>query len=540
MSNSNNEYKSSYQDINECISRGSCSISPTISSLQEVAMLFLRQLAHYILQLEKLGGNNETIKFEIINILASLVSVNEFSEKQLYSIILKEYYLLNDTQNTYQSICKKENIPVNDIKKFQNFKENTSLSQAITLGEKIFLEKYKKLTLEEKNYRVILQIIIKSLSLNLAKLADFNAFDENIYHDILETLDMFNHKKISIKNIRNQITKLAEYNTNLQIKISELLLKSFDGIFDVKVSHSTKSGKAILVSGNNFFDLLNILEQTKDKGIDIYTHSNLLITHALKKFHNYKHLIGHYGDLTENCILDFATFPGAILLTKNSKNNTEYLYRGRLFSNDFIVPNGVIKIENDDYSELINSALNAKGFSKGKIKEDTPLGYNEKIINEKFIEIIKKLKENTISKLYIIGIDAQKQLEKEYFEELFTHLKKDEYVISFSYKSTKENVLTIPIGNYIPLATYLIHKLFQEFPISNDKIVFYFTTCDVMTIANIINLKEHKAQNVYLTKCPATLINPAVSKTLSKEYKIKEITDITSDLSNIRKKEDTQ
>ena len=540
MAYSNNEFQHTYSQGDECTSRGACSLSPTIASLQEVAILFLRQIAHYILQLERIGGSNNTIKYEVINILASLASVNEFSEKQLYSIILKEYYLLTDSQTTYKKICKKTNIEANDIKKFQKFKDNTSLSEAITIGEKIFLEKYKKLTPEEKNFRIILQIIIKSLSINLTKLTDFNQFDDNIYHQILETLDLFNHNKVSIKQIKEHINKLTQENLQLQIKISKLLLESFEGISKTTVSHSTRQGKAILVSGNNFFDLLNILEATKDKNIDIYTHSNLLITHALKKFKNYKNLIGHYGDLTENCILDFATFPGAILLTKNAKNNTQYLYRGRLFSNDYIVPNGVIKIENDDYIPLINSALEAKGFSKGKIKNDTDLGYNEDYINQQFDNIINKLENNTITKLYIIGIDAQKQIEQEYFEELFANLKQNEFAISFSYKSNKDNVLTIPIGNYIPLATYLLNNLFSKYKIESNKIVFFLTTCDVITISNLITLKNHQAKNIYITRCPATLLNPSAFKTLSNEYNIKVITDITSDLSNIRKKEDTQ
>ena len=74
--------------------------------------------------------------------------------------------------------------------------------------------------------------------------------------------------------------------------------------------------------------MYNFIGFRKDLNIDVYTHSNLLIAHAFAKFNSYPNLRAHYGDTTENCILDFSTFPGAILLTKNSRNTTEYLYRG--------------------------------------------------------------------------------------------------------------------------------------------------------------------------------------------------------------------
>ena len=285
MQNSNREYKRNYLDTNECTSRGACSVSPSIASMEEVAILFLQQLAYYILKLENFGASNNKIRFEIITTLASLISLNEFSEKQLHTIIVNEYFMLEEVKKTYNQLCKEKNIVPQDIKRISKFNASTTVAQTIALGEKLFLEKYNKISTEQKNLIEILMIIIKSVSLNLIKLNDFNEFDSEIYHEILKTLDIFNDKKLQNKQVMENISKLAMLDYKLQLKISELLLKTFDGISKVEVSHSTTKGKAILVSGNNFFDLLKILEETKDKDIDIYTHSNLLITHALNKFH---------------------------------------------------------------------------------------------------------------------------------------------------------------------------------------------------------------------------------------------------------------
>lgn len=536
----NNEYNHNYIDVNECTSRGACSISPTIASLEELSIIFLQHLAYYILKLNELGASNNEIQYEIIKVLASLVTVNEFSENQLFSIIQNEYFMLNNTKATYKKLCKEKNIHSKDLKNIEEFNSTTTLPKAIALGEKIFLQKYYKKTTEQKNLTEILYIVVKSVSINLIKLSDFENIDSNIYHEILITLNLLNNKKVTTTEILSRIKELSRYDKELQIRISDSLEKFFGKIAKTEVSHSTRKGKAILVSGNNFFDLMKILNETKDKDIDIYTHSNLLITHALQKFHEFPHLKGHYGDTTENCILDFATFPGSILLTKNARTNNEYLYRGRLFSSDYIVPNGVIKIENDDYTPVIETTLKAKGFSKGKTKDNTIIGYNEDEILEQFSQIIEKINSNSLNRLYIIGLDAHTELQKEYFNELFSKLQDNEFAISFGYESKKENVLTINIGNYVPLATNILKKLFAKYSITSDKLVFFFTTCDVMTISSIVMLSSLGAKKIYMAQCPPTLVNPSVYETFNKTFNINTTTTVKEDLQKIRNEKSTQ
>jgi len=532
-----NEYnKNTYIDTNECTSRGVCSVAPNIAALQELILFFLKQAAYYILNLEKFGASNDKIKLDIINDIASLVSINEFSENHLYSIVIKDYYLLENAKKTYAKLCSDRGLPTNLLKESIKFAPSMPISKAIALGEKVFLGKYNKLASSQKNLISILLTLVKSNSINLIKLNDFEHFDNNTYHEILETLNLFNYSKFQTQKLKNQITKLAQNDNKLQLLISKTLLEHFGDIEEVEVSHSTRKGKAILVSGNNFFDLMNILEKTQDKDIDVYTHSNLLITHALCKFRQYEHLRGHYGDTTESCILDFATFPGAILLTKNSRNNSDYLYRGRLFSNDYIVNQGVIKIEDNDFSPVIESALSAKGFAKGKSKENTCLGYNASDVDEKLQSIVQKLETGEISRLFIIGMNAYSEVQKEYFREFFARLDKHEFALSFGYESKRKNVLTINLGNYTPLATNILHKLFDKYPITSERVTFFFTECDVMTISGIVMLKSAGAKNIFMAECPPTLINPSVFDTFKKEYEITETTSADADIIKIREK----
>lgn len=129
-------------------------------------------------------------------------------------------------------------------------------------------------------------------------------------------------------------------------------------------------------------------------------------------------------------------------------------------------------MQDDDYTELINAALNAKGFSKGKTKPSTTVGFNEKEIDDALNNLIVKLATNRIKHLYIIGLNYYSEIQNEYFREFFANLKQDEFALSFSYKSKKDNVLTIDVGNYSPLIINILKKLFDKYPIDSKKFRF--------------------------------------------------------------------
>ncbi len=526
-----------YLDTNECTSRGACSVSPNIFLLQELVMFFLQQIAYYVMKLESLGANNKSIKYDIINDISALVSINEFNEEQLYSMVMKEYFLLENTREAYKKLSIKKSMPSVMLKKSVNIDNSTKISKAIAVGEKLFLSRYKKLSTRQKNLIDILEIVIKSCASNLINLNDIDYFDDEIYHEILSALNFLNQTKMQDRELSDYISNLAKADYKLQLQISGSLINKFGQIDNTEVSYSTRKGKAILVSGNNFENLYEILKETEGKSIDIYTHANLLIAHALKKFKDFENLIGHYGDKTENSILDFSTFPGSILLTKTSKKNSEYLYRGRLYSCDYVVPKGVIKIENEDYSQLIEASLNSKGFARGKSKPSSNIGFNEDKITAKFREIAHDLKVKKFERLYIIGINPYSEVQRMYFKTMLGRLNENEYAINFSDVFTdKENILSINIGNFSPLVISLLSKFFADYPVSSDNIYFFFPTCDVLTISNIITLNSERAKNIYMADCSPTLLNPSIFTTFRKLYNVKLTNDVYQDLSSIRQK----
>jgi len=520
------------RDVNECTSRGICSTSPILSALQELIMLFIEHSSYYILKLKALGVCNVPLLQSVTEDIASLISINEFTDKQLYEIVLKDYSILMSLKNMYSNISLKSGKKAVLLDLPINFDKKTTLTKSISLGEKVFLLKYNRNSHEVRNIVEILISEVKCLSYNILKLNEYSIFDINGIYLVLKSLNMLNNSGLNYDKLSSQITKLAKYDYKVKVEIADMMFKTFGEISAKTVSLSTRSGNAILVSGNNFFDLKEILELTKDKNIDVYTHSNLLVAHSLESFQKYKNLVGHFG-LTENNIVDFASFPGSILLAGTHKNSSDYLYRGRIFSRDYIIHSGITPIINDDYSPLISSSLSAKGFKKNNQRGEILLGFDKEVIFPKLRELSKKLKSGEISHLYIIGINSYSEIQKNYFNQFFGLLNDDEFVITFSHTSTRKNILNINVANFIPLVTYILSEFIKNYTL-DEKITFILTTCDVMTISSLVMLKAMEAQSIYMCPCPPYIMNPSVFELLKDKFGVKETSSPKQDIARIR------
>ena len=521
-------------EYDECTAKGSCSIPPSISALQEVIVICLRQLAYYVLKLKDFGQDCSVEEQVIIQALSTVISSTDYNDEQLLSIVSKVYYHLVTSRQRYTNLCSERGVECKDLKSALNITPQMNLSQIMTLGEKAFLTKYKKVPRLQKNMSDILLAVIKSVALNSAKLSDYSVDLKKAVYEILTGLNFLNRTRISIEKCKKHIKLLADIDMQLLQELAKEQNSNYGPVSLKKVSLSTTKGKAILVSGESLFDLNKVLEAVNGKDIDVYTHDELIIAHAFEKFSKNENLKGHYGTCNENCILDFATFPGAILLTRNSNINTEYLYRGRLFTTSDVLPKGVIHIKENNFSGLIESAENAKGFAKGHNKTPVIIGYDPGELDNKIRIICEKFNSNEIKHLIILGLGTSKSAQQDYFNKFVSKLTPDVFVISFSYNNAEaDNFLHINISNNRPLVYDILKHIFSLIPANSPKITFFLTKCDITSVSNMINLREKGVKNIYLTQCPPNLINPAVLSSLFAVYGIKSTSTPEADIDTI-------
>jgi hydroxylamine reductase len=526
-----------YDDYNSdsCNAKGVCSTDPTISSLQEVIMMYLKQLSFYTLKLKKRGVTNNVIKDNILNTISGLVSNTDYSQEQFKNIILTIYENLRQSKILYERICKDNNLSADKLENKLKFTKKLDLNEAIKQGEKEFIRKNKLLSQKQRNIYEIMFVLIKNVCINLIQLKSYNKECEDAYYAMIQVLSVMNYKISSVEKLKRIVERFVKINYRLTKDLHEAEIESFGEQEPAEVSFSTRVGKAILVSGSNLKELEDVLKATSGMNLDVYTHGSMIMGHTYPKLKAYKQLQGQFGLGVENCLLDFATFPGAILMTKNSLQNVEYLYRGRLFTTDATVPKGVTQIIKGNFKPLIKSSLDAKGFAKGQIRESLTIGYKKEVLEKRVNDVIAKINSRDIKHLFIIGILNHTSLQKRYFERLLKSLPRNTYAITLSTYVPSPNTFQINSSYDFMLMYKILEDLHQKLDVINFDISAFLTKCDKYSIANMLNLKDLGVKNILLGYCSPMQINPRITDAFKDIFGVKTITTPKEDLEILTK-----
>ena len=177
-----------------------------------------------------------------------------------------------------------------------------------------------------------------------------------------------------------------------------------------EVSLTIEKGPFIVVSGHDLHDLKLLLEQTKDKGINIYTHCEMLPAHGYPKLKEYPHLKGNFGTAWQSQQFEFHNIPAPILFTTNCLMPVRQSYCDRVFTTSIVSYPELIHIgEDKDFTPVIEKALECGGY-----KEDKPLtginggstvmtGFAHGAVLKNAGKIIDLVKQGKIKHFFLIG-----------------------------------------------------------------------------------------------------------------------------------------
>ena len=171
-------YKPGEKDYNECISKGICSVSPTISALQEIMFVMLCELSFYVTKLKLMGAENKQIQLEIAHNITYLATLQEYTESQVLEIMNKLFSNLVHTKEIYTRIAKEKGLEHEKISSTVDFENNMEINKLIAEGEKAFRSKYKNFSPVVQNYAEILFSVLKNLTSLIIDLNEVDSLDE--------------------------------------------------------------------------------------------------------------------------------------------------------------------------------------------------------------------------------------------------------------------------------------------------------------------------------------------------------------------------
>lgn len=193
-----------------------------------------------------------------------------------------------------------------------------------------------------------------------------------------------------------------------------------------------KKGKAILVSGHDLKDLQLILEQTAGKGINVYTHGEMLPTHGYPELKKHPHFHGHYGTAWQNQQKEFAAFPGAVLMTTNCIQKPQTSYQDSIFTSGLVAWPGVTHIADGNFKPVIDKALAMEGFTADTDKGSVLVGFGRNTVMGVAGQVIDAVKSKAIRHFFLVaGCDGAKP-GRNYYTEFVEKVPKDCVVLTLA------------------------------------------------------------------------------------------------------------
>ena len=244
-----NEITATSYEYDECLIKGLCSLNPTLSSLQEVILLHLKELAFYLLKLRGFGVTNNPIREVILNSLFNIVTNADYNQEQFHHLILKLDNSIMEAKTIYEHFCEDADVEIETVKTYFKHKKKFNLVDAIRKGEKYFLKKNSILTPRQKDLFDLLLFFAKSMSIKMIELQNLTRDYDDGYYAILTLLNILNTQKFCEEEVLQDLDRCIDIYYDLLKTLLEAQIEIYGEPSSTSVSFSTEVGKAILVSG---------------------------------------------------------------------------------------------------------------------------------------------------------------------------------------------------------------------------------------------------------------------------------------------------
>ena len=375
-----------------CDKVGVCGKQPDVAALQDLLIHGIKGMSFLANEAGKKGYKDEAMdKFACEAIFSTLTNV-DFDPGRFEILIAKcaEYTAKlskeTDAKVPVECDCAGKNV-----------------DQLVALGEKVGVNADESLDADIRSLRELLTYGLKGLAAYADHAAILGQTDGNIAAFIYEAFAGTLDNSLGVNELVGLVLKCGEIN----IRAMELLDAGNTGTYGhpvpTEVPLGAKQGKAILISGHDLKDLALLLEQTAGKGINIYTHGEMLPTHGYPELKKNSHFYGHYGTAWQNQGKEFDAFPGAILMTTNCIQKPKESYKDNLYTTGLVGWPGVPHLADKDFSAVIEKALSMDGFAADTEGKKVMVGFARNAVLGVADKIIEAVKGDALKHFFLVG-----------------------------------------------------------------------------------------------------------------------------------------
>lgn len=526
-----------------CIASGACGKSPEVDALQDLLTYTLRGLGQVALAARRYGIiNPEADAFTAEALFSTLTNVN-FDAERFVEYIDRSIQLRESLKGQLFTLVP----DITFTGKAANFIPATTVETLREQGRDVELEFISSSGKNVDIFSLKLTVIygLKGISAYAYHAKVLGQESTEVYTFFYEALTQLERNDLTLQDWVALALKVGEVNYKAMQLLDAGNTETYGHPVPTPVPLNARKGKAILVSGHDLKDLEELLKQTTGKGIDIYTHGEMLPAHGYPKLkEKYPHLYGHYGNAWQNQTTEFAAFPGAIVMTTNCLMPPRETYKNRVFTLGPVGWPDMAHLENNDFTPAINKALEMPGFTTDETPRQVLTGFARNAVLGVAPEVIKAVKEGDIRHFFLIGGCDGAKPTRNYYTELAEKVPEDCVILTLGcgkfrfFDKDLGDIHGIPrlldVGqcNDAYSAVQIALALANAFEVGvNDlPLSMILSWYEQKAVSVLLTLLYLGIQNIRLGPSLPAFITPNVFKFLSESYGLKPITTPDADL----------
>lgn len=527
-----------------CTKIGVCGKKPEIAALHDMLIYALKGLSIVAAAARQKGINDPEVNRFVPSALFSTLTNVDFDPKR-FQVLIQKTVELKDRLKDKASITL-ETLPITGF--VVTFKPASDIDELIKQGTTVGLKSDPGIDPDILSLKHTLQFGLKGISAYTHHAQLLGQEDDKVYHFIQDGLIAVMDRKIGLDGMLAMVLKCGEMNLRAMELLDAGNTSHYGHPVPTKVPLGAKKGKAIVISGHDLIDLEQLLIQSAGKGINIYTHGEMLPTHGYPKLkEKYPHFYGHFGTAWNNQTKEFQNFPGAILMTTNCIQRPQPAYQDNIFTTGLVGWPGIPHVSNSDFSPVIKKALALPGYPDDVPGKTVNVGFARNTVMSVADKVIAAVKSGAVKHIFLVaGCDGAKP-GRSYYPEFVEKVPKDCLVLTlacgkfrFFDKDLGEiggipRLLDIGQCNDAYSAIQIAVALSKAFNVGVNELPLSLVLSwyEQKAVAILLTLLSLNIKNMRLGPSLPAFVTPNVLNVLVKNYNIMPISTPDADLKAI-------
>ncbi len=387
-----------------CTVQGVCGKDAETAALQDVLANVTKGVSMYAHAARQLGARDREIDVFTIEALFSTVTNVNFDAERVADLVARAAALRDKARRLYEKACAEAGREPETLSGPAAWQPASDVAGLVKQGEAVGIEQRR--TRLGEDVTGLQELILYGLK-GMAAYADHAQIlgqeDEAVYAFFHEALSFLAEEPRDMDALVSMALRCGEVN----LRVMELLDAANTGAYGHPVPTPVRieplEGKALLVSGHDLKDLEELLKQTAGKGINVYTHGEMLPAHGYPGLKKYTHLAGNYGSAWQNQRREFDAFPGAVLMTTNCIQKPKDSYKARIFTSGLVAWPGVTHIGDRNFAPVIEAALAAEGFAEDGPDRTILVGFGHEAVMGVAGTVVEAVKGGAIRHFFLVG-----------------------------------------------------------------------------------------------------------------------------------------